>query len=115
MQNQRFTLPKSNRICKKKQFEYIFSNAKKIQNYYFKLFYVKAFENERKVAFVASRYVGNAVARNAGKRRLRELFRLNQYSIPNQYDLIFVAKPTLNKKKFDIVEKAFMILINQIQ
>lgn len=46
----------------------------------------------RRLGVVASRRVGNAVARNRAKRRLRELFRLEQDNLPASCDLLLIAR-----------------------
>ncbi len=51
--------------------------------------------------------VGSAVRRNAAKRRLRELFRRNQNLVPAGVDLILIARATLNRLRFHVVESQF--------
>lgn len=48
-------------------------------------------EPTRRFGVVASRKVGNAVARNRAKRLLRELFRLHKDELPAGLDVVFVA------------------------
>ena len=54
-----------------------------------------------RVGIVASRAaVGNAVHRNAAKRRLRELFRRHQHLVPAGLDLILTARAALLRLSF---------------
>lgn len=54
-----------------------------------------------RVGVVASRAaVGNAVHRNAAKRRLRELFRRHQHLVPPGLDLILTARAALLRISF---------------
>jgi ribonuclease P protein component len=104
-------LPKSIRITKEKHFTYIFKNAKKIQNRYLIIYFVPAKEEIKKVAFVASKKLGNAVYRNKCKRRLREFYRLNQHQIINKFDLVFVAKNSIVNTNFWVINEAFIELL----
>lgn len=108
-----YKLPKSIRICKKKHFEYIFQNAVKIENKYLKVWFIKSWEDKRKVAFIASTYLGNAVHRNQYKRKLRELFRLNQHQLSKEYDFIFIAKKRLTEPSFEKLTQSFLALLNE--
>ncbi len=65
------------------------------------MYFTKSYEVEGKVAFVASKKIGNAVIRNACKRKLREFFRLNQHQITNKFDLVFVAKKIILTDAFE--------------
>lgn len=56
-------------------------------------------------AFVASKKVGNSVERNRARRLMREAFRSLEPGIANGYDIIFVARNTINGCKEDEVEK----------
>ncbi len=61
-----------------------------------KLFSVHAFPNElgtRRLGLSVSRRVGNAVTRNAVRRRLREVFHSAWPEIPGDLDLVVSARP----------------------
>lgn len=61
-----------------------------------------------RVGVVASRSaVGNAPQRARAKRRLREVFRAHQTSVPAGYDLLLVARSSLNRLEYCEVERRF--------
>jgi len=47
----------------------------------------------RRLGLTVSRKVGNAVARNHVKRRVREWFRVEREALPKDVDLVVIAKP----------------------
>jgi ribonuclease P protein component len=61
-----------------------------------------------RVGVVASRAaVGNAVQRARAKRRLREAFRHQQQCVPAGYDLLLVARGSLNRLEYREIERRF--------
>jgi ribonuclease P protein component len=58
------------------------------------------------VASIAA--VGDAVARNRAKRRLREVFRRHQAIVPAGWDLLLVARSSVNRWPFDRLEQTFV-------
>lgn len=52
--------------------------------------------------------VGGAVQRNRAKRRLREVFRNHQSSVPAQLDLLLIARRSLNQLAYAEIEKKFL-------
>jgi ribonuclease P protein component len=62
-----------------------------------------------RVAVVASiAAVGQAVARNRAKRRLREIFRAHQRLLPAGCDLLLVARAAVNRRSFADLESNFI-------
>ncbi len=62
----------------------------------------------RRVGVVASTAaVGPAVQRNRAKRRLREVFRHHQGAVPPGFDLLLVARNTLNRLAYAEIEQKF--------
>lgn len=64
-------------------------------------------------AFVASKRVGNAVVRNACKRRLKEILRLNASQIPQGDDIVLVAKTTLIQRSYQDAQHQIIRLMRQ--
>jgi ribonuclease P protein component len=62
-----------------------------------------------RLGVVASRSaVGNAPQRARAKRRLREVFRAHQTLVPPGYDLLLVARGSLNRLEYCELERRFV-------
>lgn len=62
-----------------------------------------------RVAVIASRAaVGSAVRRNRAKRRLREVFRHHQQRVPEEVDLLMIARTSLNRLEYGEIERKFV-------
>ncbi len=64
------------------------------------------------VASIAA--VGTAVQRARAKRRLREVFRNNQDRIPQGYDLLLIARQSLNGLEYREIERKFVDACSRI-
>ena len=61
-----------------------------------------------RLGVVASRSaIGNAVQRARAKRRLREIFRHQQQRVPAGYDVLLVARSSLNRLEYQEIERRF--------
>src|SRR3712207_9358377 len=75
-----------------------------------KLFSVHAFPNEHgtpRLGLSVSRRVGNAVTRNAVRRRLREVFYSALPGIPADLDLVVSARPAAATADFRALDEEF--------
>lgn len=56
-----------------------------------------------RIAFLASKKVGNSVERNRARRLMKENYRIWKGEIKEGYDMIFIARSTINgQKAFDV-------------
>ena len=91
------TLPKNERLRSKRDFSAIFRENKKIKGKNISLLVRENSQQGRRVAFVVSKKVGNAVKRNKIKRLLRESYRRQKYILDENRDVIFIAKSCIVK------------------
>ena len=95
-------------LRKKDDFNAIYKAGKSVPDRYIVLFYRKNDLPYNRTAFLASKKVGNSVQRNRAKRLMKESYRLNLDQFRSGYDLIFIARNTINGKKMKDVEKSMM-------
>jgi ribonuclease P protein component len=65
--------------------------------------------------FAVNSRIGNAVARNRIKRRLREIMRLRMASIRPGWDIILIARKPIRSAEYDQVETACARLLRRAQ
>jgi ribonuclease P protein component len=73
-------------------FREAFDQGEKTAGRYLVLWSRSGEDADRRLGVVASKKVGNSVARSRAKRRLREWFRLNRHRITGSKDVILVAR-----------------------
>ena len=83
---------------------YVFNNKKNIDDE--KLPY-------NKVGISVSKKVGNSVVRSRSKRLIYESYRLNREDVKKGYDFVFVARTSINEKKYSDVEAAMINLFKK--
>jgi ribonuclease P protein component len=66
-----------------------------------------------RLALITSRKVGGAVERNRTKRRIREIFRVNQHSIYCGWDILFILKKKSVKADFNLLQKSIFELFKK--
>ena len=98
---------KKNVLRRKSDFSTIYNKGKSVGDRYVVLFYRKNNLSHNRVAFLASKKVGNSVKRNRARRLLKESFRLTNLKIPTGgYDFIIIARNTIVNAKCPEVKKS---------
>jgi len=95
-------------LRKKSDFDAIYRAGRSVPDRYVVLFLRKNDLPYSRTAFLASKKVGNSVQRNRAKRLMRENYRLNEDKFSAGYDIIFIARNTINGRKLRDVEKSMM-------
>lgn len=91
-----------------KDFTNLYRKGKSAGSKYVVVFYVKNNLDYGRKAFLASKKVGNSVARNRARRLMKEAFRKTEMSVPSGYDVLFIARNTIVDAKCDDVFKSIM-------
>ncbi|NSW44530.1 MAG: ribonuclease P protein component [Bacteroidales bacterium] len=116
------SFPKKERLCKKKEFDLIFTKGKALHYSFLKAQYlfINSEKPEIKVAFtVPAKKHKKAVKRNYLKRIMREIYRKNKYllhqSLSEQSIYITFVFLTNEMVTYKQMESVLLVLLQQIQ
>lgn len=98
---------KKNVLRRKSDFSTIYNKGKSVGDRYVVLFYRKNNLPYNRIAYLASKKVGNSVKRNRARRLMKESVRLTNLEIPKGYDFIIIARNTITNAKCVDVKKSF--------
>lgn len=90
-------LPRARRITNSQTFPETYDQGKRFHGHYMVLWIREGEDACLRLGVVASRKVGNAVARARAKRRLREAFRRHRKQFHGDVDIVLVARAALLK------------------
>ena len=105
---------KLTRLTDSPEFERVYKQGTAFRG---RLFSVHAFPNETgtpRLGLSVSKKVGNAVTRNAVRRRLREVFHLSIGRIPGSLDLVVSARPPASETTFEELNEEFLKALGKI-
>jgi len=108
--NRKFGLPKDEILKGKNDFNRIFKFGTIISGDNVSLTVLKS--DHRKIGFVVTRKIKNAVARNRYKRLLREVYRINRAKFPEKAHIILFAKG--KSDNFWVIQDEILKLLNEI-
>ncbi len=97
----------------KSNFSKIYNKGKSVGGRFVVIFYLKNNLPYNRVAFLASKKVGNSVARNRARRLMKESVRLLNLSIETGYDVIYIARNTITTAKCIDVQKSIEKSLNK--
>lgn len=90
---------KPNVLRRKNDFSAIYNKGKSVGERYVVLFYRKNNLAYNRTAFLASKKVGNSVARNRARRLMKESYREIKTDLQTGYDFILIARTTISNVK----------------
>lgn len=100
-------------LTRSKDFDRIFRHGSSVSSSEVVIYALKRSKgkfSQPRAAFCVSKKFGKAVARNRVKRRLREVYRLNEGKLDTQWDVILLARQGAAVVQFAQLEKKFLSL-----
>ena len=85
-------LKSTNRLKKRKEFAYLYNNGTAKHSSHLTLVYIPTKHRPLKIGFSISKKIGKAHDRNLIKRRLRAIVREYVNILPDNYNMVFIAK-----------------------
>jgi ribonuclease P protein component len=111
---QRLRLTQAMRIKQGRDFLRVKQEGRRLVNGCLIANWAKVGENmNTRLGVVVSKRVGNSVARSRARRLLREAFRVHQHTLTQPVDLVLVARPSIEAKKFSEVEQDFITTLRK--
>jgi ribonuclease P protein component len=89
----------------KRDFDRLYKKGAKIHGKYLVVIFAKNNKGYNRKAFLASKKVGNAVARNRARRLMKEAYRILSPRLKSGYDILFIARNTIVDKGCPEVER----------
>ena len=106
----RYSLGKEKRIHSNDQFVYVIRQGRCLRNKILIIYVAKNDCDFSRLGVSVGKVYGNAVKRNRFKRLVREVFRQNQYEIPNGYDYLVMPGKKAPPPVFEQIKDAFLNL-----
>ena len=85
-------LKSENRLKKRKEFTYIYNNGKALHAPNITMVYIPTKNRKLKIGFSVAKKIGKAHTRNLVKRRMRVVAREYIGKLPDNYNIVFIAK-----------------------
>ena len=92
-------------LRKQKDFNKVYNRGRSKGSRFVVVLYRKNNLDFTRTAFVSSKKVGNSVERNRARRLMKEAYRSLEGRVKKGYDIVFVARNTINDSKEQEVRK----------
>ncbi len=111
---ERFKFPKASRLTRTAEFALVKKDGKSWTGKHLTLgILFRASEQAARLGIVTTRRIGHAVVRNRVRRRLREIFRLNQHRLNSGVWIVTVARVSAARATFDQLERDWLRLADR--
>ncbi|MBT3184329.1 MAG: ribonuclease P protein component [Nitrospina sp.] len=101
-----FSFKKTERLVKRPQFQKVMEEGKKKRvERLCTIFFVPNELDRKRLGIIASKKIGNAVARNRAKRRIREVFRKLKHRMEPALDIVIISGKDMVTLPYRVIEK----------
>jgi ribonuclease P protein component len=105
-----YSFPKSLRLLKRAEFRRVYEEGRRESARICTIFFRSNGLPQTRLGITTPSALGGAVSRNRMRRRLREVFRLNQAQIPAGWDIVLNPRPAVAKVRFEALAREMLRL-----
>ena len=110
----RFKFSRSARLSRSSEFRLVKASGKSWTGKYLVLaILMRDTEEPTRIGIIATKRLGDAVSRNQVRRRIREIFRLNQHRIKKGFWVVTIARLSAAKAAFDELQRDWLRLVER--
>ena len=95
-------------------FRRLYQKGKSAANKYLVIYCRRNGSEENRIGYTISAKLGHAVVRNRVRRRLREIYRLNEHKFRPGFDLVVVARSRAVHAPYGKLESAYLHLAKKL-
>jgi ribonuclease P protein component len=110
----RFKFSRSSRLSRASEFSLVKASGKSWTGKHLVLaILAREPEAAPRIGIITTKRLGNAVYRNQIRRRIREIFRLNQHRIRNGFWIVIIARRSAALATFDELQRDWLRLVER--
>ena len=106
-------LNSENRLRKRKEFAYLYNNGEAKHTEHLTIVYLPTKHRALKVGFSVAKKIGKAHTRNLVKRRLRSIVREIVNVLPDNYNMVIIAKSGVENVAFEALKAEANLLFSK--
>lgn len=106
-------LKSENRLRKRKEFAYLYNNGSAKHTAHLTIVYLPTKHRTLKIGFSVAKKIGKAYMRNLVKRRLRDIVRDIVPSLPDNYNMVIIAKSGIETIPYSELKAETLSLIKK--
>jgi ribonuclease P protein component len=101
-------------LTKNYEFKRLYNKGKSAVSKYAAVYIMRSGKDENRLGITVSAKVGGAVQRNRIRRRLKEIYRLNEHTLRKGYNIVIVARQSSREAKWGELEPSVLSLFKKL-
>jgi len=101
-------------LTKNYEFKRLYNKGKSAASGYAVVYYMKTGKAENRLGITVSAKLGGAVQRNRIRRRLKEIYRLNEHKLQTGFNIVLVARLKSRYAKWHELESSVLSLFRKL-
>jgi len=101
-------------LTKNYEFKRIYNKGKSAASGFAAVYCMKNYRTTNRLGITVSTKIGGAVQRNRIKRRLKEIYRLNEHTLCKGYNVIIVARHKSKEAKWSELQESVLYLFRKL-